>query len=101
METMVWQELNKLKEQLKEKGIFNPVLDHVCPIKVRSPKAKPYSFLCPHNTCGQLYKENCNNPFNCCHHTFFINPKSAYSTMSFLKCFFCKTNNENDENVPK
>ena len=64
------------------------------PANLRKPQI--VNFMCYHNTCGQLDKDNCLSPLNCCHKTFTVPIDGTWITTTFLCAIFFRNINVPD-----
>ena len=64
------------------------------PANLRKPQI--VNFMCYHNTCGQLDKDNCLSPLNCCHKAFTVPIDGTWITTTFLRAIFFRNINVPD-----
>ena len=52
-------------------------------------KPQIINFVCYHNKCGQLNKNNCTSPLDCSHKVFTVPTYGRWVTTNFLRTAFC------------
>ena len=58
------------------------------------------NFICLHNKCGFLDKENCDSSLNCCHKGFTVPTDGSWVTTAFLRAAFFRNSKVPDITRP-
>ena len=64
------------KYECRKAGIDTSFLKYFVPKKTRATSQEPKGvpFVCCHNKCGFLSRDDCDEGLDCCHHIFQIMP---------------------------